>query len=60
MLDPKEGSIWESGENGHATGMINADTLFLFYQVRSGQEALDILSNNWRYGLALFDINDLI
>ena len=38
---------WESGENGHATGVVQDDRLYLFYQARK---------DNWRYGLAVFDI----
>ena len=49
---------WESGENGHATGWIKDDRLYLFYQARS-QEHPQPDMNPWRYGLAQFDVQDL-
>ena len=51
-IDPQ--SEWESGENGHATGYIVGDTLYVFYQARSKSE-----KSRWKYGLALFHISDI-
>ncbi|MDB5238896.1 MAG: hypothetical protein JWO00_231 [Candidatus Parcubacteria bacterium] len=50
---------WESGENGHATAWVYRDQLYLFYQARS-QKNPDPLANNWQYGLAMFDLKDLM
>jgi hypothetical protein len=49
-IEPEE--AWESGENGHATGHILGDTLYLFYQARAK-------GGRWKYGLALFRISDI-
>lgn len=54
VLNPIDNS-WESGENGHATGVVVDDTLRLFYQARPvGQEY-----NSWRYGMAVFNVQDI-
>lgn len=58
ILSPLPG--WESGENGHATCVIEGDSLHLFYQARSKENTEDVLSNNWRYGLAQFKLETLI
>jgi hypothetical protein len=42
------GEGWESGENGHAAGIISKDTLYLYYQSRSRGQP----DTHWRYGLA--------
>lgn len=47
---------WESGENGHATAIIHRDELYLFYQARSLSNP-DPLENNWRYGIAVFGLD---
>lgn len=44
---------WESGENGHAAGIIDKNLLHLFYQARSKE-------NGWRYGIAQFDLKLLM
>jgi len=49
---------WESGENGHASAIVCGDELHLFYQARS-QAHPDARENNWRYGLAVFRIEDI-
>ncbi len=46
---------WESGENGHATGLVHDHNLYLFYQARSG-EFDDVLANDWQYGIAVFSL----
>lgn len=51
ILDSQDND-WESGENGHATGVIFDQELFLFYQGRSQ-------SSFWRYGIAQVDLNVL-
>jgi hypothetical protein len=50
---------WESGENGHAAGILEGNQLHLFYQARSKSEE-DVHANNWRYGIATFDIAPLL
>jgi hypothetical protein len=51
ILKPtKEG--WESGENGHAAGLVQDGKFELFYQGRA-------LTGPWRYGIATFDIDQL-
>jgi hypothetical protein len=49
---------WESGENGHATIFIKDGIIHLFYQGRS-QSKPDPIDNNWQYGVAMFDIDDV-
>ncbi|MEO6508644.1 MAG: hypothetical protein ABIO02_01710, partial [Patescibacteria group bacterium] len=43
---------WESGENGHATGILNDGSLVIFYQGRP-------VNGNWRYGMASIKIDQL-
>jgi len=50
---------WESGENGHAACVLIGKNLHLFYQARS-QTMGDAQSNDWRYGIATFDISPLL
>jgi hypothetical protein len=50
---------WESGENGHAAGVLEGTQLHLFYQARS-KSYEDAHANNWRYGIATFDISPLL
>ncbi|MDQ3076484.1 MAG: hypothetical protein M3Q63_00295 [bacterium] len=50
---------WESGENGHATGVVQDSTLLLFYQARAGTNTQDILANDWQYGIAHFDLTEI-
>jgi hypothetical protein len=45
---------WESGENGHAAGMIHGDKFYLFYQSRAFSKR-----SRWCYGLAAFKIEEL-
>lgn len=45
---------WESGENGHAAGLIHEDLLYLFYQSRAFSPR-----NRWCYGLATFKVSDI-
>jgi hypothetical protein len=51
---------WESGENGHASAWFRGDELYLFYQARSGKNTEDYRLNNWRYGIAVFAIKDIL
>ena len=50
---------WESGENGHATAIIQENNLYLFYQGRS-QTDPDPRANNWQYGIAVFNLADFL
>jgi hypothetical protein len=50
---------WESGENGHASAIVQEDKLFLFYQARSSENKEHPTKNNWNYGIATFDIDAL-
>jgi len=50
---------WLSGENGHATAIIQGNELYLFFQARSSA-AHHAVDNNWRYGIAVFDIDELL
>lgn len=45
---------WEGGENGHAAGIIQGETLYLFYQSRAFSPR-----NRWCYGLAEFKLSDV-
>lgn len=45
---------WESGENGHAAGIIHEDKLLLFYQSRAFSPR-----SRWCYGLAVFNIEEI-
>jgi hypothetical protein len=45
---------WETGENGHAAGIINGDSFYLFYQSRAFSPR-----NRWCYGLAVFKVEDI-
>ncbi len=45
---------WESGENGHAAGIVHNDLLYLFYQSRAFSHR-----SRWCYGLAAFEINEV-
>jgi hypothetical protein len=49
---------WENGENGHASAIVHEDLLYLFYQARSRNNPVPN-ENNWRYGVAVFDLKDL-
>lgn len=51
---------WESGENGHAAGILKGNNLHLFYQARSGKIEHDAHANDWRYGVATFDISPFL
>ncbi len=51
---------WESGENGHAAGILQGKKLYLFYQARSAKIEHDAAANDWRYGIATFDITPLL
>jgi len=48
------GDDWEGGENGHATGIIVGDVLYLYYQSRAFSER-----NRWCYGLAVFKVAEI-
>lgn len=50
---------WESGENGHAACILQNHTLHLFYQARPLIHE-DAQLNDWRYGIATFDLAPLI
>jgi hypothetical protein len=45
---------WESGENGHAAGVLHGEHFYLFYQSRAFSPR-----SRWCYGLAVFKINEL-
>ncbi len=45
---------WESGENGHAAGMVVDEHFYLFYQSRAFSPR-----NRWCYGLAVFNLDEL-
>jgi hypothetical protein len=49
---------WESGENGHSAGVIWNGELVLFYQARSIKETTNVHLNDWRYGIATFDLSN--
>lgn len=55
VLPPESEPRWESGENGHAAGIVIDGKLSLFYQARS----VDASEAAWRYGLARFAIADI-
>ncbi|MDB5264911.1 MAG: hypothetical protein JWN64_482 [Parcubacteria group bacterium] len=58
---PTEGlEEWENGENGHASTWIMGDELYLFYQARPQTVAEPIEANAWKYGIAIFKIEDLL
>ncbi len=50
--------LWENGENGHASAIVHENELYLFYQARS-KASPNPNENNWRYGIAVFDLKDL-
>ena len=64
VIDPLEDEVmpegreewenWESGENGHAAGIVRGDSLYLFYQSRAFSPR-----NRWCYGLAVFKIAEI-
>jgi hypothetical protein len=58
VLSERE-SEWESGENGHASAIVCDDQLYLFYQARS-QTNPEPLENPWRYGIAVFNVDDVM
>jgi hypothetical protein len=59
VLPPdQEVDSWQSGENGHATALVHNDYLYLFYQARS-RHLSPTADNNWRYGIALYHLEDL-
>jgi hypothetical protein len=49
---------WQNGENGHSTALIQGDNLYLFFQARSQKES-DASLNDWRYGVAIFSLDQL-
>jgi hypothetical protein len=54
---PERENAWEDGENGHASAIVCADKLYLFYQGHSGAHP-EMRQNPWRYGIAVFDLKD--
>jgi hypothetical protein len=54
VLDPVPGT-WESGENGHAAGVVVGDKLLLFYQGRSFKHGDEL----WKPGIATINISDI-
>jgi hypothetical protein len=56
VILPKQGG-YDSGENGHATGLIEKDRLNLFYQARVWGTHIE--HPPWRYSLAQIPIPDL-
>lgn len=57
-LDAASGGPWESGENGHAAGIIIGDELHLLYQGRHADNA-DHRDNPWRFGRAAWKVGDI-
>jgi len=55
---PEREEEWESGENGHASVWVKDGLVYLFYQARS-QTHPEPKDNNWRYGIAVFNAEDL-
>ena len=51
---------WENGENGHASAIVCDDELYLFYQARSQAVEEPKEANPWRYGIAVFKIEDIL
>jgi hypothetical protein len=51
---------WESGENGHAAAVVEGNLLHLFYQARSGSNIDDVQANDFRYGIATFDLTPIL
>lgn len=51
---------WENGENGHASAIVCGDELYLFYQARSQTVPEPKEANDWRYGIAVFKIADIM
>lgn len=58
VLSTEGAKQWEDGENGHASAIVHEDELFLFYQARS-QADPDARANPWRYGVAVFSLEDI-
>ncbi len=57
VLDARD-QPWESGENGHASAIVQGDKLYLFYQARPAHDPVPV-QNNWSYGIAVFPIADI-
>lgn len=53
-------SAWENGENGHASAIVVGDELYLFYQARSQDIEQPKEANDWRYGIAVFALKDIL
>jgi hypothetical protein len=51
---------WENGENGHASAVVCGEELHLFYQARSQAIEDPKEANPWRYGIAVFRIEDIM
>jgi hypothetical protein len=51
---------WENGENGHASAIIHNGELYLFYQARSQAVIEPKEANPWRYGIAVYNISELL
>lgn len=51
---------WENGENGHASAIVQGSELYLFYQARSQKVTEPKEANNWRYGIAVYSIGDIL
>ena len=60
VLSTEGAEAWEDGENGHASAWVEGDELFLFYQARSKAVAEPKEANPWRYGTAVFKIDDIL
>jgi hypothetical protein len=58
LAPDEEAESWQSGENGHATAIVHENELYLFYQARS-RNIPGAANNNWRYGIAVFSLEDL-
>lgn len=57
LIPPESG--WDSGENGHASFWVQGEGIYLFYQARS-KDNPEPKENNWRYGIAVLLIKDLL
>lgn len=51
---------WENGENGHASAITLGDELYLLYQARSRDVPDPKEANDWRYGIAVFSLADVL
>lgn len=60
VLSTENTEEWENGENGHASSWIIGEEFFLFYQARSQTIVEPKEANSWRYGIAVFSVQDIM